>query len=106
MIDRLLLRKSKAILQKVESAEQVLKDAEQKLNELKRQDKFKLVREEIIDLIRQSNSLTNSMAHSVHFGTFHTAEGQRKDFDDVLKEIDHCLDSMEQLAKEKCKCHW
>jgi hypothetical protein len=98
MLKRLFIRKSKEILNQVESAEQVIKSAQESIDKLKKDDRFSLLREEILRLIY----------HSPHFSyQYQMRMAQRftgishSDYSDVIKQINECLDEMEGLIKEK-----
>lgn len=100
MFRKLFLRKSKEALSQVETAEKILEAAQQKINDLKSTDKFTLLREEMIRLIKQSNELTYDMQRSMYINCGDAVEISYKR-DNVLSEINQCLDEMEGLAKEK-----
>lgn len=103
MLKRLFLRKSKEILDEVESAESQLKKAEEKISKLKSTDKFTLLREEIVKLIRDSNyfsgEIVRSLCYGVSFSGCKTYEQQEK-LNDILKNINECLNEMKILTKE------
>lgn len=101
MLKRLFLRKSKEILDEVISAETLLKDAEDRIAKLKSIDKFTLLREEMLNLIRNSNYISRDIYRELYCNTGFAAKKQ-SELDNTLTEINECLNEMENLTKEKC----
>lgn len=102
MLKRLFLRKSQEILNEVQSAENMLKTAEERIEKLKSTSKFSLLRQEIIQLIQDSNYLSqNIMKHlNNHYNQWNGASEEQMKLNKVLTEINHCLNEMETLTKE------
>lgn len=99
MLKRLFLRKSKEILDEVKSAENILKEAEDRIAKLKSTDKFTLLREEMVSLIRNSNYISRDIYRELYLNTGNASKKQ-DELDNNLILINECLNEMENLTKE------
>jgi predicted nucleic acid-binding Zn-ribbon protein len=96
MLKRLFLQKSKDAILQVESAENILKSAQDRIDKLKNSNSFNLLREEIVKLIQESNYLSRDIYSSLVMQTG-LAMNQKDKLGEILKQIDECLNEMEKL---------
>lgn len=100
MLKKLFLRRSKEILNEVETAESTLKSAQEKIDKLKTKDSFKLIKCELVSLINQHGYLRYNHGFHQSFGSGSLLINNDRERE-ITREIEECLVELELMVKNK-----